>query len=134
MTFMFDDDKDDSDLQRRLENVFIYQADRLQKEMVFFMPIPGLGGFQQLHQIFKSPIAASRTLGEMGEAMEMTIGSGLGWAFMDDESFASSKYVYKRGKRKGKMKLAKEWGDALPILYTINRWRGYDKARSFYVK
>jgi hypothetical protein len=134
MTFMFDDDKDDSDVQRRLENVFIYQADRLQKEMVTFMPIPGLGGFQQLYQIFKSPIAASRTLGEMGEALEMTIGSGLGWAFMDDESFADSRYVYKRGKRKGKMKLAKEWGDAIPAWYTLNRWRSYDKARSFYVK
>ena len=32
------------------------------------------------------------------------------------------------------MKLGKEWGDALPILYTINRWKGYERITDFYIK
>ena len=32
------------------------------------------------------------------------------------------------------MKLGKEWGDALPILYTINRWKGYANITDFYIK
>ena len=65
----------------------------------------------------------------------MTVGTGLAYAFMDEENFMDSRYVYKRPKaRKGKMKIGKEWGDALPIFYTINRWRGYENINSFYIK
>ena len=43
--------------------------------------------------------------------------------FMDDESFASSKYVYKRGKRKGKMKERKilVWEKADHIIWVEHR-------------
>ena len=66
--------------------------------------------------------------------MEVTVGTGLSWAFLDDEAFAETSYVYQRGDRKGTMKLGKEWGDALPILYTINRWKGYERITDFYIK
>ena len=131
---MFEDDDDDSEFQKKLENVLIYQADRLRKELVTFNPIPGMGGYQQMYQLFKSPIAATRMMGEMGEALEVTVGTGLSWAFLDDEQFSETRFVYKRGDRKGTLKLGKEWGDALPIFYTINRWRGYENINSFYIK
>ena len=131
---LFEDDDDDSEAKKKLENVLIYQADRLRKELVTFNPIPGMGGYQQMYQLFKSPIAATRTMGELGQAMEVTVGTGLSWAFLDDDSFAQSKYVYQRGNKKGQLKIGKEWGDALPILYTINRWKGYERITDFYIK
>lgn len=131
---LFEDDDDDSEVKKKLENVLIYQADRLRKELVTFNPIPGMGGYQQMMQLFKSPIAATRTMGEMGEALEVTVGTGLSWVFLDDTEFSESKYVYQRGNRKGTMKIGKEWGDALPILYTINRWKGYERITDFYIK
>ena len=44
------------------------------------------------------------------------------------------KYVYQNRPRKGQLKLTKHWGDAVPILYGIQRWRGYDRQKSFYIK
>ena len=41
---------------------------------------------------------------------------------------------YKRGSRKGQPRLGKEWSDAIPILYTINRWKAFDNIRNFYIK
>tara|TARA_R100001440_G_scaffold14809_2_gene25040 strand:+ start:11342 stop:16888 length:5547 start_codon:yes stop_codon:yes gene_type:complete len=130
-------DVDDSDsvMRKRLRNVFLYQLDRTHKDLVTFMPIPGTGGLTQLYQLFKSPIASTRTLGELGEALEYTVGTGLSYAFMDDEKFMESKWVYQRPKaRKGELKLGKQWGDALPILYTINRWKSYDNVTDFFIK
>ena len=37
---LFEDDDDDSDTQKRLENVILHQADKLYKELVVFNPIP----------------------------------------------------------------------------------------------
>ena len=85
--------------------------------------------------MFKSPIASTRMLGEMGEALEMTVGTGLSYVFMDDESFSKSRFVYQRGKdRKGKIKLGKEWGDATPFLLTINKWKNFTTMNDFYIK
>lgn len=131
---LFEDDDDDSDTQKRLENAIIFQADRLRKELTVFNPIPGMGGLQQMHQLFKSPVAAARTMGELGQALEMTVGTGLSYAFMDDESFRNSKFIYKRGDRKGEIKLGKEWGDAMPIFYMMNRWKSYLNVTDFYIK
>ena len=125
-------------IRNRLENALLYQASRLHKELILFSPLVGVpvygGGLQQMYQMWKSPLASTRTLGELGQALEMTIGTGLAYAWMDDEKFKESEFVYKRGNRKGQIKLRKEWGDALPILYTINRWKSYDRAKDFYIK
>jgi len=134
-SFSRDVDDSDSVIAKRLRNVFLYQLDRTHKDLVTFMPIPGTGGLQQMYQLFKSPIASSRTLGELGEALEYTVGTGLAYAFMDDESFLESKWVYQRPKaRRGELKIGKQWGDALPILYTINRWKSYDNVTDFFIK
>tara|TARA_R100000541_G_scaffold59182_2_gene72189 strand:+ start:927 stop:6500 length:5574 start_codon:yes stop_codon:yes gene_type:complete len=129
-----DESDSDSVHAKRLRNVLLYQLDRTHKDLITFVPIPGLGGLQQMYQMFKSPIASTRTMGELGQALETTVGTGLAYAFMDEEKFMKSKYVYQRTNRKGQWKLGKEWGDALPILYTINRYKSYDNIKDFFIK
>ena len=125
-------------VRSRLENALLYQASRLHKELILFSPLVGVpvygGGLQQMYQMWKSPLASTRTLGELGQALEMTVGTGLAYIYMDSDSFKESEFFYERGKRKGQLKLKKEWGDALPILYTINRWKSYDNAKDFFIK
>ena len=41
---------------------------------------------------------------------------------------------YERGPRKGQVKLAKEWGDVIPLWYTINRWLAFDSVKNFHIK
>ena len=48
--------------------------------------------------------------------------------------YENKAYVYQRGSREGRLKMWKEWSDAIPILYAINRWRAYDTQRDFFVK
>ena len=124
-----------SDLTKRLRNVLVYQMDRLHDETVMWVPIPGAGGLQQMGHFIQNPIASSRTLGEMGEAIEMTARTGLTWGFSSEEDFYSNKdVVYQRGISAGKMKLGKEWGDAAPFLYTANKWRNFIQMNDFYIK
>lgn len=124
-----------SDLTKRLRNVLVYQMDRLHDETVLWVPIPGAGGLQQMGHFIQNPIASSRTLGEMGEAIEMTARTGLTWGFSSEEDFYSNKdVVYQRGISAGKMKLGKEWGDAAPFLYTANKWRNFIQMNDFYIK
>jgi hypothetical protein len=131
---LFEDDDDDSVTQMRLENALIYQADRAHKEMVQFMPfLPS--GAKQIYQMVKSPIASTRTLGELAEAMSATLDYGYGKMFLSEKEFkTNSKFVYQNKPRKGQLKLAKHWMDAVPILYGIQRWYGYDRQKSFYIK
>ena len=43
-------------------------------------------------------------------------------------------HILKRGPRKGELKFNKEVKDAMPLLYAINRWRGYDQVSNYWVK
>ena len=52
----------------------------------------------------------------------------------DYDILSDSDIYYQRGNRKGKLKLAKEWGDVIPLWYAINRWHAYDTMTDFYVK
>ena len=36
--------------------------------------------------------------------------------------------------RKGTLKLKKEWADALPLIYMMNRWSAYDTINDWFVK
>jgi hypothetical protein len=125
----------DSPLTRKLKNITIFHLDRLYDETIMWVPIPGLGGLQQMGQFIQNPISSSRTLGEVGEAIEMTARTGITWAISSEEEFWQDKdVVYTRGSRKGQIKLGKEWGDGLPILYTVNKWKNFDTMRDFYIK
>ena len=129
-----DDDDDDGVIRRRLENALMYQADRSFKEMVQFIPIAP-AGIVQIYQMFKSPVAATRTLGELGEALSVTVRSAWFYLYYDEKTFwEDSDFVYQNKPRKGKLKLYKEWADAVPILYGIKRWEDYDRQKSFWIK
>jgi len=124
-----------SNIEKRLRNILIYQMDRLHDESVLWVPIPGAGGLQQVGHFIQNPIASSRTLGEMGEAIEMTARTGVAWGFQSKEDFYDNKdVVYSRGIRAGELKLSKEWGDAAPFLGTVNKWKNFVQMNDFYIK
>ena len=128
-------DDDDEGIERKLKNFTAYTVNRTKKEMRMFIPIPGLGDFQQIYQMAKTPIASTRTLGEIGEALELTAQTPLAWLFLSDEEFKqNSSYVYQNKPRKGELKLYKNWADALPVLYTIQKYASFEKNDDFYIK
>ena len=116
-----DFDDDDKELKRLL-NALAYQADRQTSELTSFISPANA------YMLMKSPIASSKLLGELGEAISDTFAFPYNYVF-DEESL-----YYKQGSRKGELKLNKQWSDALPVLYTINRWQSYDNVSDFYVK
>ncbi len=131
------DDNDDLDpWLKKMRNYLLYQVDRTNKELVTFIPIPGLGGLEQAYQGFKNPIAATRTLGELGEALDYSVRTPLAWVFSESDQafYENSDYVYQRKPRKGDLKLTKQWKDAIPILYTIQKWHGFAEQQDFYIK
>jgi hypothetical protein len=141
ISLLFDDllsgDDDDSDTEKRFKNLTRYQADRVYKELVLFMP--SFAGFEQVEQMFNSPIAASRSVSEMSEAFEMIFVGGFKYTMAkatgNEEAFyANSNYVYQRGKRKGELKVYKNIKDVFPLLYSIQKWDSYLKNSDFYIK
>jgi hypothetical protein len=133
---LFDDDEEDkSKARKRLENALIYQFNRQGREMLFFWPVLG---FREQFHMAKSPIAVTRTLGEIGEALIQTgyHGTALGYSFLskDYDIEKDSNIYYQRTWRKGQPKINKQWMDVIPILYTINRWFAYDTQKDFFVK
>ena len=126
------EDDDDNEYVRRLKNIATYQADRTFKEMILFVPI--LGSEQQ-YQMVKSPIASTRTMGELGQALMSTVITPYyGVTQSGDEFKENSSVVYQKGKRAGKLKLTKEWQDAVPILYSIKKWESYNDMKNFFIK
>ena len=116
-------DFDDDDKQlKRLINAMSFQADRQISELTQFVSP------KAVYMLVKNPIASSKFLGEMGEAVQDTFLFPFTYA-VDEESL-----FYQRGTRKGELKLAKQWADVVPGWYTINRWRSYDNVTDFFVK
>ena len=107
---MFADDDDSSELETRAENLLMYQVDRTWKELITFVPLIGM---QQQYQMVKSPIASTRTMGELGQAIALTITTPIAMLAGADES--DSSIYYQRGSRAGELKLKKEWMDAIPV-------------------
>ena len=132
MQSLWSDDGDESDFEKRLENILMYQADRTLTELILFIP---LIGSQEQMQIVKSPVASTRTMGELGEAIFSLIETPY-YAITQsgDDFYANSNVVYQRGRRKGQLKLTKEWQDAVPILYTVKKWTNYLDMKNFFIK
>ena len=119
---------------RRLQNVALYQTDRLYKEQVLFWPLAS-ESYEQVMQMMKSPIAATRTLGEIGGAVSLTFRHPLYSLWNTEEEMLNDKrFYYQRKPKKGMMKLNKEWGDVVPIWYTYNKWESFKRRKSFYIK
>jgi hypothetical protein len=90
-------------------------------------------------KMIESPIASTRTLGELGEALTQT---GL-WLFVglpkhqwsrDYNIYEDKYFYYQRGPKKGQSKLKKNWMDIVPLLYAFNRWIAYDDERDFFIQ
>tara|TARA_R100001463_G_scaffold2990_3_gene12396 strand:+ start:8270 stop:13954 length:5685 start_codon:yes stop_codon:yes gene_type:complete len=133
---LFDDDEEDKSIMRkRLENALIYQFNRQGRELVFFWPVLG---FREQFQMAKSPVAVTRTLGEIGEALISTGHTGLALTYSQlDKNYditKDSSIYYQRTWRKGQPKISKQWMDVIPFLYTINRWYAYDTQKDFFIK
>ena len=127
----FADDDDDNETVERLENVLLYQADRTFKELILFTPFGG----DQVYQMVKSPIASTRTMGELTQAMGMLIETPYHYLTQSKSDFyANSSVVYQRGARAGQWKLVKEWQDATPILYSMKKWFNYLDMDDFFIK
>ena len=77
-------------------------------------------------------------MGEMSDAFKKTFSTGTSFSYKmmnpDYDMLKDSDMYYQRGNRKGQLKLAKEWGDIIPLWYAINRWQAYDTMTDFYVK
>ena len=126
-------DDDDEELTKRLKNLVRLQGDRTYKEMVLFTPLPE--GLKQQYALFKSPIATTRTLGELGEAISLSYMTPLAYLYQSDEEFYANKdYVYQNKPNKGQLKVYKNWADVVPILYSIQKWDNMIKAQDFYIK
>jgi hypothetical protein len=144
MSMLFDDilggDDDDSDTTKRFKNLTRYQADRVYKELVLFMP--SFAGFKQVEQMFSSPVAASRSVSELSEFAEMlfigtfkySVARATGNLEGKDGFYGNSNYVYQRGQRKGELKLYKNFKDVFPLVYSIQKWESYLKNSDFYIK
>lgn len=127
---LFEDDEDDQ-FAKKSKNYLRYQADRINKELILFTPL----GAKQVWQMLDTPIASTKTLGEISEALLLTVFTPIGYLTKSEEDFYADKYyVYQRGTRAGQLKLKKEWMDAVPILYSFKKWQNFDNLTNFYIK
>jgi hypothetical protein len=132
-------DGDDTDLERRMKNLSKYQVNRIYKEMVLFMPWIPDGG-KQVFQQFGNPVAATRTFGELSELLGMTLVTGYKGLRLkaggkeEDYFYGDSSIVYQKGKRRGELKLYKNFKDVFPIVYSIQKWESYLTNDDFYIK
>ena len=126
---------DDDELTKRFKNFARYNADRVYKETVLFNPLPFAGGYTQMYQMFNSPLAAARTMGELAEFLQMSVATPLAYLTQTDEEFAlNSQYVYQTGKKRGQLKVYKNFKDVFPIVYAIQKYDSFLKNDNFYIK
>ena len=127
-------DDDDSDFAKRSKNVLKYQADRAFKEVVIFNPFMPQA-YEQMYQMFNSPVAAGRTMGEMAGFIQMFLGTGITYIRKGkDGLYADSDYVYQKGRKRGKLKVVKDFKDVFPIVYSVQKWDSYLENDSFFIK
>jgi hypothetical protein len=85
--------------------------------------------------MFDSPIAATRTLGEMAELMSQVTTAPFAYMIQGKEGFeANSSYVYQNGDKAGSLKIYKNFADVVPIVYSIQKWDSYLINDDFYIK
>ena len=79
------------------------------------------------------PIASTRVLGSLAEALTLSVRTPSAWLLRDsDETFyQNTNIVYQNNPRKGQLKVYKQWKDALPIIYTLQKAAAFDKMDSF---
>ena len=127
-------EKEQTKFQKRLYNWSRWQTDRIAKDLSIYIPILP-SSMQQAMKMIDSPFASTRTLGELGEALSYTFSTAAGYVYYSNEEFYADKdFVYQRGSRKGQLKVAKNWGDVIPLWYSIQKWISFDNITNFYIK
>ena len=126
-------DDDDGDIERRLKNLAKYQTDRLYKELIVFLP---LAGAKQQYQMISNPLASAKMMGDIAEAVDLTIWTSAGYIKSvtygtEAEFYANTDYVYQNNPNKGKLKVAKAWEDVLPIWRAILKWDNAIKEQKY---
>jgi hypothetical protein len=125
-----EDDEDQSRIARRLINALIYQMDRQRREFLMFWFPFGIPDFVELS---KSPFASARALEEIIGALYTSFNTiALGITKEGDEFRLDKRVMYQRGDRKGQLKMKKQWLDAIPLLYAIEKWKKYEIMRDFW--
>lgn len=114
----------------------LYQSDRTYKDIAAFLPfVDPAESFQQVYQLFKTPIATTKTVGEIGGFLEHLMWSPIAAIYMTDEEIkADPYYTYQRGTRAGESKLKKEFYDIFPYLYAMQKWVSFDTVSNYYIK
>ena len=96
------------------------------KDLIYFISPQGFS-------LAESPLPLTRFAINIAEALWRTAQYPYYAIMQNDIEIAENKEVYyQQGTRKGQLKLAKEWGDIIPFIYTINRWKGFDTVTSDY--
>lgn len=113
---------DDDEYTRRLLHYLEYQSDRSIAELALF--VPGLGVVES-YQLVKNPVAASGMVRDFAELFK----SMIQFPFISEEDA-----VLQRGPNKGRYKVAKEFGDIVPIQKQLQRWYNFDEKTKFWVK
>ena len=126
--------EDDDPTTIRLRNALKKQSGRLVQETTAFVPVfPN--GWMQLFGMIESPVAATKNLEDMAEALQMTIYTPYGFLTSTKEEFyANPTYVYQNKPNAGMLKLGKEWKDALPILHSIQTWDNLTKEQKYNIR
>lgn len=129
-------DDDDNETIRRLKNIAKYNADRGLSELSLFTPT--LAGGKQMLNFFESPFAITGMLGQLGGALSSSIDYSINGAMYlatgDREVWFDNKEVYyQRGTRTGKLKVAKETADVVPVWYEIQKWVDFLNTDKFYI-
>ena len=126
------DDEDDSAIKKRLMNALIYQADRQRREFImFWFPF----GIPDMVEMAKSPMASIRSLEELMSAFYLTFNTFAIGITKDKEEFMMDKrVVFQRGHRAGDLKMKKQWLDAIPLLYAIEKWKKYEIMKKFWIQ
>ena len=121
---------------RRFLNFLLYQADRTYKDLATFLPfVDPAQSFQQIYQLFKTPIATTKTIGEVGDFLEHLMWTPFSRLYMTEEEIkADPYYTYQRGTKAGESKLKKEFYDIFPYLYAAQKWVSFDTVSNYYIK
>lgn len=123
-----DDDEDDEGFfsWSRSFNSLLFFNDSVGKDLIYFISPQGFS-------LAESPLPLTRFAQNIAEAIWRSSQYPYYAIMQNDVDLAENKEVYyQRGTRKGQLKLAKEWGDVIPFVYTINRWKGFDTVTSDY--
>jgi len=133
---LMESDEDDTMIMRRLKNLARYQQGRLLREQLVFTPFPK--GILQLYETADSPFAVMRVGYELYEAISATATWGYykgvySYSGDDADWYGNKDIYYQRGRRRGQLKVAKQWKDVIPALYGFQKIKSLDEEVQYWI-